>query len=234
MLEDSHRKRRSQEFLKQASEKFPKVIMICGNHEYYHTEMLRAMKILRKEVAQYENFHLLDDEELIIDDTVFIGSTMWTDMNGHNPLAEIECNKWMMDFSVIQYRDQRYNAAKSAKMFDKSVGFIENRLREHRDKQCVVITHHAPSRHSSSPVFFNSPINPAFYSDLDNYIQDQPNVPIWIHGHMHNSSDYKIGKTRILCNPRGHIGDAVEGQRAMEFELKHFELEVVDNDTETS
>ena len=27
---------------------------------------------------------------------------------------------------------------------------------------------------------------------------------IWIHGHTHESFDYHIGKTRIVCNPRGY------------------------------
>ena len=27
---------------------------------------------------------------------------------------------------------------------------------------------------------------------------------LWIHGHIHESFDYKIGKTRVVCNPRGY------------------------------
>jgi len=28
---------------------------------------------------------------------------------------------------------------------------------------------------------------------------------IWIHGHTHESFDYRIGKARVVCNPRGYV-----------------------------
>jgi hypothetical protein len=31
-------------------------------------------------------------------------------------------------------------------------------------------------------------------------------VDLWVHGHTHSSFDYKLGKTRIICNPRGYPG----------------------------
>ena len=27
---------------------------------------------------------------------------------------------------------------------------------------------------------------------------------LWVHGHVHNSSDYRVGTTRIVCNPHGY------------------------------
>ena len=27
---------------------------------------------------------------------------------------------------------------------------------------------------------------------------------LWIHGHMHDSFDYEINGTRVVCNPRGY------------------------------
>jgi len=27
---------------------------------------------------------------------------------------------------------------------------------------------------------------------------------LWVHGHVHDSHDYRIGSTRIVCNPRGY------------------------------
>ena len=29
---------------------------------------------------------------------------------------------------------------------------------------------------------------------------------VWCHGHIHNSADYMIAETRVICNPRGYIG----------------------------
>ena len=35
-------------------------------------------------------------------------------------------------------------------------------------------------------------------------IMDNPNIKLWIHGHVHNNFDYMIGDTRVICNPRGY------------------------------
>jgi hypothetical protein len=40
-------------------------------------------------------------------------------------------------------------------------------------------------------------------TNLDSYIMEtQPKL--WIHGHTHESMDYFIDKTRIVCNPFGY------------------------------
>jgi len=38
---------------------------------------------------------------------------------------------------------------------------------------------------------------------------------------MHNPSDYRIGETRVVCNPRGYIGHE---DRAANFKLFYFDL----------
>jgi len=53
-------------------------------------------------------------------------------------------------------------------------------------------------------------INPAFASDLENLILEfQPEL--WIHGHIHTACDYTIGKTRVICNPRGYPSELNTG-----------------------
>ena len=32
-------------------------------------------------------------------------------------------------------------------------------------------------------------------------------VPLWIHGHTHDSFDYRLNGTRVVCNPRGYAKD---------------------------
>jgi hypothetical protein len=27
---------------------------------------------------------------------------------------------------------------------------------------------------------------------------------LWVHGHTHDSYDYWVGSTRVVCNPRGY------------------------------
>jgi Icc-related predicted phosphoesterase len=49
-------------------------------------------------------------------------------------------------------------------------------------------------------------LSACYASDLDELIEEcQPHL--WVHGHIHSSADYRIGKTRIVCNSRGYYPD---------------------------
>ena len=41
----------------------------------------------------------------------------------------------------------------------------------------------------------------AFASDLDRLMGK---AALWIHGHTHDSFDYVLNGTRVVCNPRGY------------------------------
>jgi hypothetical protein len=48
-------------------------------------------------------------------------------------------------------------------------------------------------------------MNGGYSSDLDEFIENHPEIKLWTHGHTHHPFDYVIGETRIVCNPRGYI-----------------------------
>jgi predicted phosphodiesterase len=52
-------------------------------------------------------------------------------------------------------------------------------------------------------------------------LHNRPQIRLWVHGHMHNASDYMLGTTRVVCNPRGYTGYE---SRADQFELQHLEI----------
>ena len=63
---------------------------------------------------------------------------------------------------------------------------------------------------------------PAKQAPAPTVIVNMPKPPkLWIHGHMHNRSDYMIGDTRIVCNPRGYAG---HDWHAAEFKLQFLEV----------
>ncbi len=53
--------------------------------------------------------------------------------------------------------------------------------------------------------FKNDLISAAYASHLDALVE-QSGAALWIHGHTHDSFDYFIGGTRVICNPRGYFG----------------------------
>ena len=44
----------------------------------------------------------------------------------------------------------------------------------------------------------------AFYSNLDSMINKYDNLKLWIHGHIHSSSNYMINNCSVLSNPIGY------------------------------
>ena len=104
----------------------------------------------------------------------------------------------------------------------KMFGYIQSVIEGKFDEKFVVVGHHAPSRQSTHPRYkYETLMNGAYSSELDEYILDHPQIKLWTHGHTHEDFDYMIGSTRVACNPRGYIG--YEG-RADDWTLKTFEV----------
>lgn len=72
----------------------------------------------------------------------------------------------------------------------------------------MVITHHAPSRKSIHPRFARSLLSACFVSDAERFLGGS-RVQLWVHGHTHDSFDYLVNGTRVICNPRGYAKDGV-------------------------
>jgi len=115
----------------------------------------------------------------------------------------------------------RWSTEDSVEDHKKMLDYI-NIVTQDKTKTYVVVTHHAPSGESVAECYKGDTLmNGAFRSDLSEFILERPQIKMWTHGHMHNVSDYMIGDTRVVCNPRGYIGHE---QRALNFELKYMEI----------
>lgn len=236
---------RYHKFFADCASKFPNVIYIAGNHEHYHGDFKYTIPDLKSRLGYLKNLHILDKETYEINDTVFIGSTLWTDMNGSDPLTLYSIARMMSDFSVIK----NSNREVSYKTFDdpekphkptfhtRTARFSpEDAVEEHvkcldyirhvydntpLEKRIVVVGHHTPSHASCHPRYKGDrEMNGGYHSDLSDFILDRPRIKLWTHGHTHDILDYMIGSTRIVCNPRGYDGH--------EEIADHFQLKVVE------
>src|SRR3546814_8149246 len=68
--------------------------------------------------------------------------------------------------------------------------WLEQRLAVPFAGRTVVITHMAPSLQSVDAVYRCDLVSAAFASRLDALVAK---ADLWVHGHMHNSLDYRIG-----------------------------------------
>ena len=199
------------DFFKRCSFQFPHVIYIMGNHEFYHGKFYAAIDYMREECAKYPNVYMLEQDMKIIDDVVFVGGTLWTDMNNRDPLTMSAMKDMMNDFRIVRNEKREFakmSALDVAIRHDKTLAYIKLIVQEHKDKKCVVVGHHAPSFKSVHEQYASQTLmNGGYASDLSEFILDHPQIVLWTHGHMHQPFDYVIGETRIVCNPRGYESD---------------------------
>lgn len=183
------------------------VVMVAGNHEFYHGEMTTVSWQLRKMGDAY--FQVLDNELMIINGIRFIGAPLWTDYRLGNlddnqvQGAQILARGQINDHHLIKVGSNSFLPSYAATLHKRSVNFLKSSIVRVSNVPTVILTHHLPSARSIAPCYADDPLNPAYASDLDDLVAVS-GAKLWIHGHTHHSADYLIGNTRVLCNPRGY------------------------------
>jgi Icc-related predicted phosphoesterase len=186
------------------------VIYVPGNHEYYTHHLPGLTEQLRRK-ARETNVFVLENDAVEIGGITFLGSTLWTDyaLDGDAEMSSTIALNLMSDF--LEINRVRGKPTLAPEFFQRIHQASRAWLREKAAKirgPKVIVTHHAPHPKSIAPQFAGNRLNPAFASDLTEVIESA-GASLWIHGHIHWSSDYRVGKTRIINNPRGYSGENV-------------------------
>jgi predicted phosphodiesterase len=196
-------------FINQCCSLYKNVILILGNHEHYDGTFNNTAQIITDTFNHLKNLHFLDNSSIMIQDVLFIGGTLWTDMNQQNlETIEIMTEK-INDYHNIFFDNgvflRNFEVEDGIQEHNKTLNFIQESVKTHN--KVIVVTHHAPSKRSEHPRYKKKNLlNFAYHSDLDDFIETNSQIKYWFHGHTHKKQDYKIGNTRILCNPRGYLG----------------------------
>lgn len=188
------------------------VLYVPGNHEFYGGSIPGTVAELKR-LSAGTGIRVLDNDEALIDGVRFLGTTLWTDFmlfgeGEKRQAATQEAQRFMRDFSSIRVSEALFTPEASAALFTQHAAWLESKLAEHHSGPTVVITHHAPSRQSIHPRFADSLLNACFVSDAERLI-DGSRARLWIHGHTHDSFDYVVNGTRVLCNARGYAKNGV-------------------------
>ena len=169
--------------------RFRHVVYVPGNHEFYHSTRAKTLEAVYMVAANFPGtFHVLDKGVAEIDGVRIVGCPLWFARDDHADRSAMNDFRLIRDFDAWVYEENR-----------QCVEFLRREVRAGD----VVLTHYLPSRHSVAPRWRGSPLNAFFVCDLTALIVDRQPA-LWVHGHTHDSIDYRLGETRVLCNPFGY------------------------------
>jgi len=207
------------------------VLYVPGNHEFYGSSIEGALDELKR-LCEGTKVHVLDNGEAVLDGVRFLGTTLWTDFqlsddSEQRAAAKDAARRLLRDFSRIRVREASadlFTPDDSVALFRQHAAWLDARLSSVHAGPTVVITHHAPSTRSIHPRFADSLLNACFVSDVEQLLGAH-RAALWIHGHTHDSFDYLVDGTRVVCNPRGYVRGGVGENPRFD---PHFIVEVGD------
>lgn len=181
------------------------VLYVHGNHEGYGHHLDEVQGDIEALSIASGNVHFLHWGAFIQDQVCFLSATMWTDFqlfgDGDRQAAMREAEAVMSDYQRIRLAGKGYRklrAADTARFHAMQKSWLIKKLEEPFTGKPVVITHMAPSMRSVTEQFAHDKTSASYASRLDELAAK---ADLWVHGHMHDSSDYLIGKCRVVCNP---------------------------------
>ncbi|PWF48467.1 metallophosphoesterase [Massilia glaciei] len=194
------------------------VVYVHGNHEAYGHKLEDAHAGTAAACAAAGNVHFLNADELIVGGVRFLGATLWTERlfgADTRPAAMRAAEAVMNDYRRIRLAANGYRklrAADTAQFHSAQLSWLKDKLAMPFAGPTVVVTHMAPSMLSVQHEYVNELTSAAYASRLGALVSQ---ANLWLHGHMHNSSDYLIGQCRVVCNPCGYMtrGGGTENAR---------------------
>ncbi|KAB0499101.1 metallophosphoesterase [Pseudomonas vancouverensis] len=178
------------------------VIYICGNHEYYGGHIDHTLRKMKE--AALPHVHVLENETFIWNQTRFLCATAWTDFSatGNVVAAAQNALERMNDFSVIRI-DDSFRKLRPCDLFNRNHAthdWLAHELDKPFDGKTVVVTHHAPVREVVGDKYEGHLI--AAYTNSWHALLEK--ADLWIFGHTHRAIDVKLGRCRVVSNPRGY------------------------------
>jgi Icc-related predicted phosphoesterase len=194
------------EALAQTTEK--PIVFVAGNHEYYRGIFDRVNEELRRIGSSQRNFHFLNNECFQYEGVQFIGTTLWSNFDLAPDFDEFVrmAGLAICDFDCIATSTiATFSPYDCIKLNEQSRSFLKDKTSASSCDKKVVVTHFGPSPKSIHPRFAGNVLNPYFCCNCEELMG--PSIPLWIHGHTHESINYEHKKTRVIANPRGYYGE---------------------------
>lgn len=217
-------------------DKYSVVYYVMGNHEHYGSIFDYTKNSLEEGFSHLdlnEKIKILDNDCIQFDEFTLLGGSLWTNYNNGNDGDMYICGRGMNDYRWIGMRNVNdinyFNKHQSHNItpefilgkHKETMDFFKACLENPSDKPVVIVTHHGPTYKSLNRDHSGNGLDPAFCSDLSEFILDNPRIKYWIHGHTHANLNYMVGECRVLANQRGYYSE----KSCLEFKgTKDFEI----------
>ena len=201
------------------------VLYLAGNHEFYGAEIEQVRADLR-DAAAGTSITFLDNDVADFGGVRFLGTTLWTDyrleLNRTQRHLMENAQLRISDHRRIKCRNGQFTAERALAEHELSRAWLEQGLAKPYDGTTVVVSHHGPHPLSVHPRYAGEALNAAFVSNLSELL---PKASLWIHGHVHDSFDYRVGQCRVVANPRGYPQNlhSIANSRGLVFENPNFQ-----------
>lgn len=186
--------------------KFKRVFYIMGNHEHYGFDVRLSARTMAAALSCVSNLKVLDNEAVMFDGVMFIGSTLWTNFNNGDAYDMGRAELIMNDYRRIFIDGGYFCPLDVLDEHKKSLTFIEQTLKDNLTTPTVMITHHGPSLRCQNTKRHGNELTHAYCSDLEYLAHDNPQIRLWCSGHTHDSMDFTVNQTRFVSNQRGYAG----------------------------
>lgn len=181
------------DFLQYMSERFEKIFLLGGNHEYYSKNILSTEKAIRDVCTSLHNVSYLQNSFEDWQGFRFAGTTLWSSIS--DPEYLTNDFHYIEDMTVDVYNDLHIQSKR----------FIEETLST-SPSPIIMLTHHLPSHGLTDPCYASfSNYQQCYSSDCDYLIRDP--IVCWIYGHTHRSFTGRWNNIQMCCNPIGYIGE---------------------------
>eukprot|EP01103_Thecamoeba_quadrilineata_P005757 TRINITY_DN15518_c0_g1_i1.p1 TRINITY_DN15518_c0_g1~~TRINITY_DN15518_c0_g1_i1.p1 ORF type:complete len:318 (-),score=43.52 TRINITY_DN15518_c0_g1_i1:81-1034(-) len=214
------------QYLLYQAQRFQKVFVVAGNHEYYHSSYEKVTQTIQEICDSHENLVffnrksiVLEEEEIIVNGKPskkrvnLIGCTLWTNIPQECAYKLLVC---MNDYSQITYNGGKLTPDITNKLHSEEVEFIDNELTRIRERSLaenteevsLVLTHMAPTLQF---VYGQDPIMKYSEGDALEPLMEKHNsiLKAWIYGHTHVTARIKLNGVWVLSNCLGYetLGD---------------------------
>jgi predicted MPP superfamily phosphohydrolase len=189
------------------------VVMVAGNHEFYHHDTEILLPALRAAAAKTQGrVQFLENAQAVFDFPAgrvnVLGCTLWTDymLNNMQQISMFRAQSRMNDHKFITTNKLPFGAADALARHEVSRRWLHRTLAQNSLEipaaKNLIVTHHAPDA-----AFLGErtgEIAPAYASDLlDEFSRWRPAA--WIHGHTHYRHSSLLHGIRVVSAPRGYV-----------------------------